>query len=115
MVSSWATVSLGPPSLHSVACMVLPQGARLGQPPFRALAVTKPQRAFTGVHPSSLSLTWRGGVVPPRLGRSAQLRPPPLPATHVGSGNRSWTSHSAPRKLRIQHIFSDSLLAAKRP
>jgi retron-type reverse transcriptase len=24
-------------------------------------------------------------------------------------------SHSAPRKLRIQHIFSDSLLAAKRP
>jgi Kef-type K+ transport system membrane component KefB len=25
------------------------------------------------------------------------------------------SSHSAPRKLRIQHIFSDSLLAAKRP
>src|SRR5262249_52268536 len=83
-------IELFPSCLHSVACMVLPQGARLDQP-FRALPLTKPQRAFTGVHPSSLSLAWLGGVVPPRLGRSAQLRTPPLPATHVGSGNRSWT------------------------
>ena len=57
------------------------------KPSFRCVGVTKPQRVPMRHH-ASLPLARSGWMVHPPLRRYPALRTPPLPATHVGMGDR---------------------------
>jgi hypothetical protein len=70
---------------------VVPQHRRLCHPSFRRPGLTKPQRRFTHVHPSSLSLARFALMGRPLLRRYLELCTPSLPTTHIKIGNRRWT------------------------
>ena len=66
--------------------------------------ITEPQRRFTSVHPSSLSLAWGELMTNPPLGLCLSRQTPPLLAAPGETGNRLWTHAWMRPFLRITRL-----------
>jgi|SRR5690349_7102375 len=60
---------------------------------YPGLTLTRCHQRFTHVHPSDLPLTRGPRMVQGPLRLSPELRTPPLPATHVRSGDRATNTY----------------------
>jgi hypothetical protein len=105
MVSLLATCGHRQPSKHvyDLSCFC-PSIAVLVSPRVRQLQFTEPQRRFTSVHPSSLSLAWVVLMTNPALGLCLSRQTLPLLAVSGETGNRLWTQAWMRPFLRIARL-----------
>jgi hypothetical protein len=105
MVSLPATCGNRPPSKHGydLSCFC-PTIAVWVSHRVRQLQITEPQRRFTSVHPSSLSLAWVVLMTNTALGLCLSRQTPPLLAGPGETGNRLWTHAWMRPFLRITRL-----------